>query len=146
MDHNDCKEKIFTLWDNELTGAEREEVANHLRECAECRTEYSDWKRTAGIFFEATPPSSEEFVQRVMNRIRGLESPKLFKWRWLYPAIVGAAFAAFVLMMSYPAREPQESMEALLLHNNSDNIPSAWLLTSEGPNESQILGYAVGEQ
>ncbi len=53
MSHDTLKEKLFALYDGELTGEVRHEVEAHVANCSECRTAYAQWQQTASTFFRA---------------------------------------------------------------------------------------------
>ncbi len=145
MDHAVLKEKVFALYDGELSGEERQQVGAHLQECAECRGRVERWTAVAKVFFkEPRPLASEFFVQRVMDRIGLLNRPRPalqwnIAWRWLVPAL--GATAALLLMLNQPAQRAV-SIETLLLGNTEE--PVSWMLLSDQkPTKEEVLGFAL---
>ncbi len=145
MDHEKLKDKLFALYDGELTGPGREEIERHLADCRECRQIYAQWQRTAKVLFRPSDiVPSEGFVRRVMARIEALEQPQAApSWRanlrWFAPALGAAA----LLLFAMGSMQQTVSVEALLLEDGRDNISTEVVLACEPPTTDQIFDFIM---
>jgi|SRR5579859_3578696 len=111
MSHDQLREKLWALYDGELSIPERRELEHHLEDCEECLQALSQWQKTSAALFPKAEPfklSGEVFTQRVMAQVRPLPHPnKLSFWRsflpWLSPVMGSAAVAGWVLFFVLPA-------------------------------------------
>ena len=146
MNHTVMKEKIFALYDGELTGEARKEAEAHLKECSECGTMVEGWTAAAKTFFkEPKPMESEFFVRRVMDRIESSVKPRpAFRrniyLRWLVPAL---GVAAVLFAIGQPVRR-SVSIEALLLEEIPR--PASWVLSHARPTADEMLEFAMEER
>src|SRR3990167_3840430 len=100
MDHIEIKEKVDAYLDRELSSAESEEVAEHLKLCYICRDSVSDWERVRRAFFNRSEEApSEAFVHQVMAKIESKNAFDIFRFlRWAFPAF--AVMSVFLLISS----------------------------------------------
>ena len=149
MNHETLKDKLFALYDGELTGEDRRQTELHLAECAECSRMYVQWQKTAKAFLR--PPEvevSDTFVQRVMERIEEEEPRRREVWmpwteriRWMIPALGLASVLLLVLGVLGPTQE-SVSIEALLLGNGQENAQIRLVLASDSP-QTDALGFIM---
>jgi anti-sigma factor RsiW len=108
MNHNEIKQKLFSLYDGPLTEKERVLVEVHLSACPECRRAVGEWENISGILF--TQPSFSEaaedrLVARVMDRIKPAPthwSPWKSDLKWFMPLLGSALAAAWVFFLVLP--------------------------------------------
>ncbi len=150
MNHQHLEEKLFALYDGELSDSESREVREHMEVCLECRESYTRWKRLASVFFRVPQiHPSEPFVWKVMARIEALEKPcghrhRVWVLRRLVPALgVGLMIGLFVWAL--PSRGLEVSTEALLLANGRDGLAPEWIFQKEGPKAEDLLAFVLGE-
>ena len=111
MSHDQLREKLWALYDGELSIPERRELEHHLEDCEECLLTLSQWQRTsAALFPKAESPklSGELFTQKVMAQVRSLPQPKKLSWwrgflPWMTSLLGSAAIAGWVLFYVMPA-------------------------------------------
>ena len=144
MSHDTLKEKLFALYDGELTGEVRHEVEAHVANCSECRTAYAQWQQTASTFFRAPDvQTSDAFVHQMMGRLTASVRPRrAAPWRemrWLIPAM---GLAGVLLLVLGPAQHPV-SLEALLLADGPENMPAQFVLASDTPSVDDVLGLVM---
>ena len=144
-DHAQMKEKLFALYDGELEGPAKVEAEGHLNECAQCRTLFEGWSKTAKMLFpEPEPLESEFFVRRVMERVNALDAlrpvSRKHYLRWLVPAL---GLATLFLVLRQPVQEPL-SVEMLLLSDVSG--PASWVFSNAKPTADEILGFAMEDE
>jgi anti-sigma factor RsiW len=144
MGHDHFKKNLFALYDGELSDTQCREVSAHLEGCADCRQAYTNWKKIAKTFFRPpTPQSSEQFVQRVMERVEGLTESGWARWRpvslrWLAPAL-GFGIAASLLFIGVTYQEPLISTESLLLASGPEGMTPEWVSLIESPQADTLL-------
>ena len=143
-DHAQIKEKLFALYDGELKGPAKVEAETHLNECAECRTLFEGWSKTAKTLFpEPQPLESEFFVRRVMEGIEAQNTPasppirRRYYLRWLVPALT----AATLFLVIQQSLQQSVSVESLLLSDLSG--PSSWVLSNTRPTADQVLDFVM---
>jgi predicted anti-sigma-YlaC factor YlaD len=80
-----------------VSGADRAALLEHLDICEECRTLVHDLAGVADALVVASPPAepSAGFEQRVLERLGA--APRRRRW----PALVGAAAAALLLVLAF---------------------------------------------
>ena len=145
MNHPILKDKLFDLYDGELTGVARQEVQAHLADCASCRQTYEQWEKTAKAFFEApVVEESEAFVQKLMKRVAALEEPEpeatwMGGFRWLVPAL---GLACLLLLFLRPVQSPL-TIETLLLGDEQENVTARFLSAGEAPTMDQVFGFIL---
>jgi len=148
MGHTAMQDKLFALYDGELTGAVRQEIETHLASCRACRQLYTRWQQTAQVFFR--PPHvqvAEAFVHQLMERIAVVERPhRVRRWpvavRWLVPAV---GLAGLLLLFVRPGRGAL-SIETLLLGEGQGSEQTQLLLASEPPTTEQMFGVMMEGQ
>ena len=154
MNHEILKDKLFVLYDGELSGEDRRLIENHLAGCADCSRTHAQWQRTAKAFFRVPQVEvSEAFVQRVMDRIkedikekesplREVPIPWTVRIRWMVPALGLACVLLLVLGVLGPAQDPV-SIEALLLGNGQESAESRFVLASDSSGADRALGLIM---
>lgn len=146
--HERMKEKVFALYDGELSEAERQAVQQHLEACPDCRETYNRWVKIAGTFLRAPElPASEALVRRVMERVEVIHQPigiwpQSVVFRWLVP-VLGVGMAASLLMVTLPRSNVPVSTETLLMVNGTESVSSEWMFLREAPGEDDVLGFAL---
>lgn len=148
MNHKAILIALFAMYDEELVGAERQEVEAHLAACPECQRIYTQWRQTANALFR-TPQvrTSDAFVHRLMERIDALAQPRRPRpWivgiRWLVPAM-GLASLVFLVLGS---TRRAVSLETLLLADGRDKMPAQFVLASEPPTTDEVFGFLMEGQ
>ena len=151
MNHQDLQEKIFALYDGELSDPDSREVRAHLEVCPECREGYTRWEVLASVFFKAPQiHPSEPFVRKVMARIEALEEPcgrkrRALVLRRLVPAL-GVCLIVGLFVWALPSQGPEVSTEALLLANGRDGLPPPeWIFQKEDPRAEDLLAFILEE-
>ena len=145
MDHETMKRKLFEFYDGALTGIERQQMATHLLQCAECRQAHASWQRTAAALFRRREPqASEAFVQQVLDRLpqsapRRQVMPWAIRLRWLAPA---AGLAALLFIMLRPS-ESAVSVDAMLLSDHRDQPSTQLVLASNTSSPDDVLGLLM---
>lgn len=96
------------LANDTLEGAERNAVARHVEECAECRAELKLLQslRTT-VQSEARPEAGELGLQRLLRDVRKMS---VSKPRWLLPAALAASLVIAVqavMLLQMAPREPR---------------------------------------
>ena len=71
MDHSRAQDRLGDYLDGELTGAELEEIEQHLETCEECRTELASLRETLSMLsgLKKLDPAPD-FLQQVNQKIR----------------------------------------------------------------------------
>jgi len=142
---------IGAFVDNELSGAERLRVAQHLESCAPCATEAEDLRRLGASLREsaAAIPATHELAglaDGVVSRIRAEQAQswsvfvdRVFDgWRWVLAGsgalAAGLSSVAFVLVLLQfgPAPERRDSLAALIETLESAPPPAAPWATAVG--------------
>lgn len=142
MNHERMKEKLQAFRDRELAETEREEMAQHLSFCGECRGTLRRWELfSSALLRVASPESSEAFTGGVMARLADLEAPGPMARRgffpdWLLPAL-GYGFALALMVIAITHREPFVTTETLLMAEIPQN--SQWAFSPEPAGTNTIL-------
>ncbi len=143
MDHHKIKEKLLAFHDPELSNEERQELKNHISQCAECRAIAKRWEMISSTLdrsFSIEP--SEAFVNNVMNRLANSEeaqAPTISRWalpKWLFPAL-GYGFAFFLMFMAISYRELPVNTETVLLSGVPQS--SHWTFGAEPPDVNKLV-------
>ncbi len=143
MNHQTLKDKMFALYDGELSGKELQEAQAHLASCQECGRAYAQWQRTAKTFFRVPEvEESEAFVHRVMERLEALNEPKpsrawvtwSFPSRWFVPAMAVALLFILALGGVVAPNPSPVSLETLLLSGEEENVL---------PTTDQLFGFIM---
>jgi anti-sigma factor RsiW len=104
--HDEMKDLVMALYDEELSPSDETAARAHVDGCAECRLELDSWRRAAARIFQKPPmPPSEMFVRRVVERA-GPAAPGRAWWRnvfrpaprWAWTGALAAAAAALWLV------------------------------------------------
>ncbi|OIO11599.1 MAG: hypothetical protein AUJ52_01880 [Elusimicrobia bacterium CG1_02_63_36] len=97
MNHEAIRDRISLEADGLLPDAEKDALSGHLRACPECAAFSASVRASAALFRAQRPPArSEDFVQRVLDRLPPEEPPAL-PLHWLVPAFC-AAFALTIVV------------------------------------------------
>jgi hypothetical protein len=105
--HRIVRERLEEVLPATLESAELQDVANHLRECAECRRELSDMQQCCELVHVLRPPENVEprpgFYGRLLDAIDSQRpSPwSIFLDRHFARRLVYAALTGLVLMGTY---------------------------------------------
>jgi anti-sigma factor RsiW len=145
MNHDDIVGKLSEYRDGALDSAERERVARHLTECADCASTLSDWESLAAAFLRRAPAATvfqtEAFAARVMARLPAA-APEPLAWltgRWLMPAL-GLSFTMLAFSFQpFAAGQAADSASALLLARADRASASAGAETMA----SDVLGLGL---
>lgn len=153
MNHDEIREKLFALYDRPLTERERQLVAGHLPDCAECRQAFEEWQKISRTLFP-TPSFSEMsedlFVSKVMVRVNEAASKNgKFSWefalRWLTPLIgstIAAAWVFFSVLPNTPGLSTDPNSMTFLSGSNPDLTSASWsVLPVATSNEEVVVSY-----
>ena len=125
-----------------LRAAEAAHVEAHLQQCADCRAELDDWRRTRAVLAEAPlpGPGPDEpdwtvFEARVLAHVRDETAARPRSFRaWLMPAGLATAAAALVLTFGSAPRSLPEigtgtrpaAMNAAAIERLGEEMSLAW--------------------
>jgi len=138
--HRIVRERLEELLPATLESAELQDVANHVRECEECRRELSDMRQCRQLVRVLRPPEDAEprpgFYGRLMDAI-AFQRPSpwsVFLDRHFGRRLVYAALTALVLMGTYLI-----SNERIVETSIAGATPETIMATpaSQEPDESQ---------
>ena len=141
-------EKLQAYYDGELPPAERAQMQEHIKSCADCRHAVERWREVARTLLE--PPilrPSDRFVAAVMEDIDALERPVAERAAWLPGWLVPSlALAASVLIfyLSLPSSPFNFDSETMLL--SGDETQLAMVLGAQPPRPDEVLGLALEQQ
>jgi anti-sigma factor RsiW len=143
MNHEQIKEKIFSLYDGEAPAEDREALEAHLQGCSDCRAELARWGQIrSGILLPLKVEYSEAFVHQVMRKVRSYES---IRWpqmvRWLVPALA-LSVSGFAGVMVYNL-QPSLSTESLLMSGPEQTLSHEWL--NNLPDNDQLMNAMVNK-
>lgn len=132
MKHEQIAGLLSEYRDGALGAAERDAVARHLPECADCAAYLTDVDRLSkALLRRASAPAptafqTEAFAARVMSRLPAPVEP--LAWltpRWLVPAF-GVGFAVLALSFgSYPRAWGIDNSSTVLLSADRGTVASA---------------------
>jgi anti-sigma factor RsiW len=130
MKHEQIVDLLSDYRDGALGAAERDAVARHLPECADCAAYLHDQERLAKVLLRRAPAPSvfqtEAFAARVMARLP--PAPEPLAWltpRWLVPAF-GMGFAVLALSFrSYPRVGGFDNASTVLLSADRGTVAAA---------------------
>lgn len=144
MKHKRIKDKLLAFRDLELTDAERQEIAEHLRSCEECRLALKRWELVSDAFHRVVPiEPSEDFAENVMKRIPLPEMAVPVPRRklvpnWLIPAL-GYGFAILFVFAAVSYRYPTATTtENILLADVPQT--SQWIFSPDVPEITKLIG------
>ncbi len=157
MNHDEIKEKLFALYDNEVTPQERVVITAHLKECGECRALLTSWESTAKTLFQS-PTLSSRFEEKMQERLQkspvvygrsekeiesvetdDIRSPGLF--RWLVPALALASIG-FLFVLLRPVQDTKTSAYTSFLMGTSQSDLSQWVSSPQDSND-QVSDYLL---
>jgi multidrug efflux pump subunit AcrB len=102
MDCKFCQEKLSDYIDNQMSGEEKQQIENHLKQCSHCAKELEDLKFVLGGLKELPeidPPKN--LCENINKKIKTEQKPmisRLLNNRWFS---LGAAAAAVVLIFVF---------------------------------------------
>ena len=111
MDHQKASELFSSYLDNELLGAQRAELEQHLAVCTQCRTELEEFRRAVGGLTRmnaqdhAPPTFLPEIQRQIYLRSRGRFFGKRWKlfgripFEWVSLATLIAMLVSYILHM-----------------------------------------------
>lgn len=140
MNHDEIKDRLLSFEDAELDPREKVLLAEHLKDCGECRARLESWKQSSRALTDVKDPApSEKFVLNVMQNVEALEAKSHYGWKipeWLLPA-AGYAFAAvlMIVVVNRPlfAEDTAVNTEEVLLADMPEQ--TQWVLANESNND-----------
>ena len=144
-------EQLTAYLDGALAPGERDEVAAHLAGCAACRAEHDRLAAALRLLarLPAAPEPSPTFDQRFLARLARERSGAGTRraglagrrgWRWLAPALAGAAAAAVVVYAGARHRADERFIaEHLDLFENYELVASVGAVDT--PADVEVVAH-----
>jgi len=154
MKCHEIKELLLDYLYSELPETKRQEVAKHLAECADCRSEFVRLQTARDILNQLKPvPVSADLPEKMLRRLPGRPKPRIWLRFASGVAVAAAILLALVIILqnppSTPAGEPavkKGSFTVTVYNDNLAMVKDASLITNlkKGANTVRFYGVTSG--
>jgi hypothetical protein len=143
-----AQDDLILHYYGELAGADKEHAAQHVRECAECASEFAKLGQILAAVNEETfpvPPRGEEFERRVWANLRPqLQEQTQRGWKaWFAPQrlVWAGALAALIIVAFMAGRVSQPPVQPPTTATNTEKVRERIVLVAVGSHleQSQMM-------